>query len=435
MKALDSMKTLVGLAKRRGFVFPGSDIYGGLGSCWDYGPLGVELKNNVKNSWWKAMRNRDDMVGMDAAVLMHPLVWKASGHEEGFHDPLVDCRKCKARFRADQVGESCPKCGARDSFTDVRNFNLMFKTRCGVLEEASPEVYLRPETAQGIFVNFLNVQSSMRKKIPFGICQIGKAFRNEVTPGNFIFRTREFEQMEMQYFVKPGDEDKYMDEWRETRWNWHISNGLTEKKLRMIPHEKEDLAHYAKAAEDVEYEFPMGWGELEGIHSRGDFDLKQHQEFSGKNLFYTDQVKGEKYLPYVVETSTGCDRVVLAVLCDAYREEENKGEKRVVMGLASHLAPVNVAVLPLMRKEVLTDPAKALSSSLRKRFSVEYDETGTIGKRYRRQDEIGTPFCLTFDYDGLDDKKVTVRNRDTMEQKRILLDNVEDYLGDQLNSL
>ncbi|MCY4524512.1 MAG: glycine--tRNA ligase, partial [Halobacteriovoraceae bacterium] len=333
-ESLTSMRDLVGLAKRRGFVFQSSEIYGGLASCFDYGPLGVELKNNIKNSWWNSMVRRGDVVGLDAAVLMHPDVWQASGHRDGFHDPLVDCKKCKERFRADELVEekTCPKCGAKDTLTEIRNFNLMFKTRFGALEDSSSEIYLRPETAQGIFVNFLNVQASMRKKLPFGICQVGKAFRNEITPGNFIFRTREFEQMEMQYFVRPKEQKKVMEKWRDIRMRWHLDNGLMKNKLRFSPHGKDELAHYADAAEDIEYQFPMGWGEVEGIHSRTDFDLKRHQEFSGKSLVYVDQIKNEKYLPYIVETSAGLDRSFLAIMCDAYRVEEEGGDRRVVMG-------------------------------------------------------------------------------------------------------
>ena len=429
------MQDLVGLAKRRGFIFQSSEIYGGLASCFDYGPLGIELKNNIKNSWWKQMVRRDDVVGLDASILMHPKVWQASGHTEGFHDPLIDCKKCKERFRADEIkkDKNCPKCGAKNSLTDVRNFNLMFKTRYGALEDSSSEIYLRPETAQGIFVNFLNVQSSMRKKLPFGICQVGKAFRNEITPGNFIFRTREFEQMEMQYFLRPGEQKETMEAWREIRWQWHLDNGLREKKLRLKAHGKDELAHYADSAVDIEFEFPMGWGELEGVHSRTDFDLKRHQECSGKNLLYVDQVKNEKYLPYVIETSVGLDRSFLAVLCNAYRVEENNGEKRVVMGLLPQLAPVKVGVLPLMRKEDLERVSKKLFASLQKKHQAMYDNTGSIGKRYRRQDEIGTPFCVTVDYDSLQDGSVTVRERDSMQQRRVPLQELEKFLHERLN--
>ena len=323
------MNDIVSLSKRRGFIFQSSEIYGGLGSCWDYGPLGVELKNNIKSSWWKAMTYREDVEGVDASILMHPQVWKASGHVDGFSDPLVDCKECKSRFRADKIdlNADCEKCGAKDSFTEPRDFNLMFETTMGPVKDSGATVYLRPETAQGIFTNYLNVQTTMRKKLPFGVAQIGKAFRNEITPGNFIFRTREFEQMEMQYFVKPGTQLEAMEEWKKIRWQWHIDNGIREEKLRWEPHGPNDLAHYADAAEDIEYEYPMGWGEMEGIHSRTDFDLRQHEEFSGKNLKFTDLQDGnKKYLPYVLETSVGCERSLLAILCDAFRIE-NEGDK------------------------------------------------------------------------------------------------------------
>jgi glycyl-tRNA synthetase len=434
---LKQMSDLVSLSKRRGFVFQSSEVYGGLGSCWDYGPLGVELKLNLKNRWWKAMTYRDDVDGLDASILMHPKVWEASGHIENFTDPLVDCKQCKARFREDLIdtNKGCPQCGTKDSFTDPREFNLMFKTQMGAVEDASSTVYLRPETAQGIFVNFNNVQSTMRRKLPFGIAQIGKAFRNEITPGNFIFRTREFEQMEMQYFVKPGNQKEEMEKWKELRWNWHLGNGLREDKLKWVPHGPKNLAHYADAAVDIEYEFPMGWGEMEGIHSRTDFDLKQHQEFSGKNLQYVDQADGnKKYIPYVIETSVGCDRSLLATMCDAYRLE-NEGDKekeRVVMKFSPTIAPIKVAVLPLMKKDVLVGPARKLFEEIQMEYKAEFDVAGSIGKRYRRQDEIGTPFCITIDYDSLEDQTVTVRNRDTMVQDRIALDKVMDFLKDKL---
>ena len=431
---LTSMNDLIGLAKRRGFIFQSSEIYGGLASCWDYGPLGVELKNNIKKNWWNSMTAQDEVVGLDASILMHPRVWEASGHVEGFHDPLVDCKNCKERFRIDQLkGKNCPKCGAKKSFTDVRNFNLMFKTQYGAMEDTASQVYLRPETAQGIFVNFSNVQSSMRKKIPFGICQIGKAFRNEITPGNFIFRTREFEQMEMQYFIKPGEQKKTMDKWQEIRWDWHMKNGIRSEKLHLRYHKKEELAHYADAAIDIEYDFPIGRGEIEGIHSRTDFDLKRHQEFSGKSVQYSNQVTGEKYLPFVVETSAGCDRSVLAIMCDAYRVEKNDKESRVVMKFSPALAPVKLAILPLMRKEELENIGRKLYDDLRFSWQSLYDSVGSIGKRYRRQDEIGTPFCLTVDYESLQDKKVTIRERDSMKQERISFTRLKEYIEKQLN--
>lgn len=434
---LKSMSDLVSLSKRRGFIFQSSEVYGGLMSCWDYGPLGIELKNNLKQTWWKSMTYRNDVVGVDASIFMHPTVWKASGHVDGFNDPMVDCKECKSRFREDKIDvtKPCTNCGAKDQFTEPRDFNLMFKTQMGPVEDSSAQVYLRPETAQGIFVNFLNVQSTMRKKLPFGIAQIGKAFRNEITPGNFIFRTREFEQMEMQYFVKPGTQKESMEEWKELRWQWHIRNGVRPDKLRWHPHGDGELAHYADAAVDIEYEFPHGWDEMEGIHSRTDFDLKQHQEFSGKKLEYTDQAdNNKKYLPYVIETSVGCDRSLLALMCDAYRLE-NEGDKekeRVVMKFAPHLAPIKVAVLPLVKKDVIAEPATKLFNQLQQSFKSEFDVTQSIGKRYRRQDEIGTPFCVTFDFDSLEDQKVTIRDRDTMNQERVALDQVENYLHDKM---
>ncbi|MCB9092612.1 MAG: glycine--tRNA ligase [Halobacteriovoraceae bacterium] len=435
---LMNMSDLTSLCKRRGFIFQSSEIYGGLGSCWDYGPLGIELKNNLKETWWKAMTYREDVEGVDAAILMHPLVWKASGHIDNFSDPLVDCKQCKSRFRADQIDLSkpCPDCGAEGSFTEPREFNLMFSTQMGAVTTDSSTVYLRPETAQGIFVNFHNVQSTMRKKLPFGIAQIGKAFRNEITPGNFIFRTREFEQMEMQYFVRPGEQKDFYEKWREIRYQWHLDNGLRKEKLRFHPHGEGELAHYADAALDIEYEFPIGWGEMEGIHSRTDFDLKQHQEYSKKNQAYVDQTRNnEKYIPYVIETSVGCDRCLLAILCDAYRVE-NPGDKenqRVVLKIKPSLAPIKVGVLPLMKKPELESVAKKIFDGLNKKYKCEYDLSGSIGKRYRRQDEIGTPYCVTIDYDSLDDKAVTIRDRDTMTQERVSIDQVEKYFSDRLN--
>ena len=433
---LKSMAELVALSKSRGFIFQSSEIYGGLGSCWDMGPLGVELKNNIKQTWWRSMTFRDDVEGIDAAILMHPEVWRASGHVENFTDPLVDCKVCKARFRADNIDLTAPcgSCGAKDSFTEPRNFNLMFQTHMGPVAESASVVYLRPETAQGIFVNFNNVQQTMRRKLPFGIAQIGKAFRNEITPGNFIFRTREFEQMEMQYFIKPGTQMEAMEQWKEIRWNWHIENGLRPERLRWKAHE--ELSHYADAAFDIEYQFAHGWGEMEGIHSRTDFDLKQHQEFSKKNLQYVDQMDGnKKYLPYVLETSVGCDRCLLAVMSDAYRLE-NAGDaekERVVMRFKPSLAPIKAAIMPLMKKAELEGPAKSLLHELQKDFKCEYDTAGSIGKRYRRQDEIGTPACITIDYDTLTDQAVTVRDRDTMVQERVALDKVKSYLKDKFS--
>jgi glycyl-tRNA synthetase len=430
--ALDDLSKLVSLCKRRGFIFQSSEIYGGLNSCWDYGPLGAELKRNVKDLWWNAMTRRSDVVGLDSSILMHPRIWEASGHIENFTDPLVDCKKCKQRFREDAVPEKgkCPACGGE--LTEARLFNLMFKTFMGPVEDGASAVYLRPETAQGIYVNFLNVQSTMRQKLPFGIAQIGKAFRNEITPGNFIFRTREFEQMEMQFFVKPGEDTKWMDYWKQERMNYYKSLGITESKLRFHEHGKGELAHYAKQAFDVEYEFPIGWQEIEGIHNRTDFDLKRHMEYSGKNLMYQDEINNEKYLPYIIETSAGCDRSLLAVLVDAYREEPE--HERVVLGFSNKLAPVKLAILPLMKKEELTNYAKTIHEAFMKEtnYSVQYDVTGSIGKRYRRQDEIGTPLCVTVDFDSLEDKSVTVRHRDSMAQDRIPVEGLVRYIKDEL---
>jgi glycyl-tRNA synthetase len=430
--ALDDLSKLVSLCKRRGFIFQSSEIYGGLNSCWDYGPLGAELKRNVKDLWWNAMTRRSDVVGLDSSILMHPKIWEASGHVENFTDPLVDCKKCKQRFREDAISDKtkCPACGGE--LTQARLFNLMFKTFMGPVEDGASAVYLRPETAQGIYVNFLNVQSTMRQKLPFGIAQIGKAFRNEITPGNFIFRTREFEQMEMQFFVKPGEDTKWMDYWKEERMNYYRSLGITESKLRFHEHGKGELAHYAKQAFDVEYEFPIGWQEIEGIHNRTDFDLKRHMEYSGKNLMYQDEVNNEKFVPYIIETSAGCDRSLLAVLVDAYREEPE--HERVVLGFSNKLAPVKLAILPLMKKEELTNYAKTIHETFIKEtnYSVQYDVTGSIGKRYRRQDEIGTPLCVTVDFDSLEDKAVTVRHRDSMAQERIPVEGLVRYIKDEL---
>lgn len=441
IKHCEDLNTLVSLSKRRGFVFQSSEIYGGLGSCWDYGPLGSLMKLNVKRAWWNAMTRRSDIVGIDAAILMHPMVWKASGHVDGFSDPLVDCKECKTRFRADNTEsyineKKCPNCGSKN-LSEERNFNLMFKTHMGPLEDAGSVVYLRPETAQGHFVNFQNCQQSSRYKIPFGIAAIGKSFRNEITPGNFIFRTREFEQMEMQYFVKPGTDDKYFAEWKERRWNFYIKYGIKPENLKFKDHDK--LAHYARAAVDVEYKFPMGFSELEGIHNRSDFDLTQHSKFSGKNLEYFDEANKEKYVPYVIETAVGCDRLFLAFMCDAYREEittdeAGKEDVRVVMGLHPEIAPYKVAVLPLSKKEELTSIAEKVRDSLAEEFDVTYDETASIGKRYRRQDEIGTPFCVTVDFDTINDQAVTVRHRDKMTQDRVAISQLNEYVSAKLKT-
>lgn len=438
VKPLKDLQTLVSLSKRRGFVFQSSEIYGGLNSCWDYGPLGSQLKLNVKLSWWREMTRRDDIVGLDAAILMHPTVWKASGHVDTFTDPLVDCKECRNRFREDQAKVEgkvkCPRCGSVN-VTEARNFNLMFKTYMGPVEEAAAIVYLRPETAQGIYVNFENVQTSSRKKIPFGIAQIGKAFRNEITPGNFTFRTREFEQMEMQYFVKPGTDEQWFETWKELRWQYLTGLGLKKDKLRYKQHGPKDLAHYAKAAYDIEYEFPFGWNEIEGLHNRSDFDLTQHQKFSGKKLEYFDEANKEKFVPYVIETSVGGDRLTLAVMCDAYREETvGEGDTRIVMGFHPTLAPYKLAILPLSKKAELQEVAVQLRQDLSRHWEVEYDESGSIGKRYRRQDEIGTPLCVTVDFDSLNDKKVTVRHRDTMAQDRVEMSQLSNYVHDKLQN-
>jgi len=497
------MYTIVSLCKRRGSIFPSSEIYGGLGSTWDYGPLGVELKNNVKRAWWKAVvQQRDDMVGLDAAILMHPEVWIASGHVAGFSDPMVECKNCNQRFRANdldvfeiysiegdrfiglvsdtnprwepgmivpshqaedwvqqllqekQVAVSqgvhvqrrrrslqdvpidkvpCPTCRAVGTLTKPRMFNLMFKTFFGPVEDEASEVYLRPETAQGIFVNFQNVLASTRKKLPFGIAQIGKAFRNEITPGNFTFRTREFEQMEIEYFVKPGTDEEWLKHWTEERVNWYLDLGIRKENLRLRPHGDDELAHYARACYDIEYLFPMGWSELEGIANRTDFDLRMHAEHSGKDLSYFDDETKERYLPYVIEPSAGVDRSVLAFLVDAYHEEEVRGEKRVVLRLDKRLAPIKVAVLPLSRNERLRPTARKVYDLLRKHWMVQYDDAQSIGRRYRRQDEIGTPFAVTIDFDTLEDHAVTIRERDSMEQVRVPIEGLVEALRERLD--
>ncbi|MBD3240096.1 MAG: glycine--tRNA ligase [Chitinivibrionales bacterium] len=484
-KSSDTMATIVSLCKRRGFIFQSSEIYGGLNGCWDYGPLGVELLNNIKQSWWRAMTLRPDVEGVDAAILMHPRVWEASGHVENFTDPMVDCKSCRSRFRLDNLLEdlslkkkkailreldperyagqqpdqriiddfaarltdektmssllgdnvACPNCGNTGAFTDARQFNLMFKTHVGPMEDTSSVVYLRPETAQGIFVNFLNVQSSSRQKLPFGIAQIGKAFRNEINTKNFLFRTREFEQMEMQYFVTPGEEDKWFEYWREQRMQWFLDLGMKTEQLRWHKHDK--LAHYAKAAYDIEFAFPFGWGEIEGIHSRTDYDLSRHQEFSGKNMSYFDDQTKQRYIPYVIETSVGASRSLMAFLTAAYAVEdaptaEGGTEQRTVMRFHPRLAPMKAAVLPLVNRDGMDDIGRKLAQDLQKHWRVFYDDSGAIGRRYRRQDEIGTPYCVTVDSQTLEDRTVTVRGRDTMEQERIGLDAVRDYLFDKL---
>lgn len=432
VQATTTMEKIVSLAKRRGFIFQSSEIYGGLNSCWDYGPLGVELKNNVKRAWWrKVVQERDDMVGLDASILMHPRVWEASGHVAGFTDPLVDCKSCKQRFRADHLeGDKCPACGGE--LTEARQFNLMFKTFMGPVEDNAAVVYLRPETAQGIFVNFNNVLTSTRMKLPFGIAQVGKSFRNEITPGNFTFRTREFEQMEIEYFVKPGTDEEFHKQWMEQRFQWYLDLGMTKERLRLRAHDADELAHYAKGCYDIEYYFPMGWSELEGIANRTDFDLKRHAEYSGQRIDYFDQEANEHYVPYVIEPSAGADRGTLAFLLDAYHEEPDKDEIRVVLKLHRALAPYKVAVLPLSKKEPLVNMSKEIERELRKYWMVDYDDSKAIGRRYRRQDEIGTPYCVTVDFQSLEDQAVTVRDRDTMEQERIPVAELSKYLWEKL---
>ena len=470
-----TMEKIVSLCKGRGFIFSGSEIYGGLANTWDYGPLGVELKNNVKKAWWKKFVQENPYnVGLDAAILMNPQVWVASGHVGGFSDPLMDCKECKERFRADKIIEewcqennfdlgksvdalsqsemkdfiethniACPSCGGHN-WTDIRQFNLMFKTFQGVTEDAKNTVYLRPETAQGIFVNFQNVQRTTRKKLPFGVCQVGKSFRNEITPGNFIFRIREFEQMELEFFCQPGTDLEWFQYWREFCRKWLVDLGLKEENLRLRDHEPEELAFYSKATTDFEFMFPFGWGELWGVADRTDYDLKQHQEHSGKDLTYFDQEKNEHYIPYVIEPSLGADRVTLAFLVDAYDEEivgqDKKGNNdvRTVLRLHPALAPFKCAVLPLSKKEVLSGPAQQLRDELARDFMVDYDDTGSIGKRYRRQDEIGTPFCITLDFQTVGDDTtpadhcVTIRERDSMEQVRIPMSEVKNYIAERI---
>ncbi|MEX2530425.1 MAG: glycine--tRNA ligase [Gemmatimonadota bacterium] len=443
MSDTDVMDKLVSLAKRRGYVFQSSEIYGGAGSVWDYGPLGVELKRNVKERWWSRMvHQREDVEGLDASILMHPRVWEASGHVEGFTDPLVECKACKKRFRLDQIADqSCgkkpsvaPGEGADCELGDPRQFNLMFKTYMGPVESEGHVVYLRPETAQGSYVNFLNIQGTSRQKVPFGIAQIGKAFRNEITPGNFIFRTREFEQAEMQFFVEPGTDDEWFDRWLEERLAWHHSLGISKENLRVHEHGPDELAHYAKKAVDIEYRFPFGWKELEGVHNRTDFDLARHEEHSGKRLHYIDPAGGKRYLPYVVETAVGVDRTVLVLLVDAYREEEVEGEERVVLGLHPSVAPVKAAVFPLVKKDGLPEIAEALARDLRKASIPSfYDAAGSIGRRYRRQDEAGTPWCVTVDGQSAEDGTVTIRDRDTLAQDRVDASRVQEWIEERLD--
>ncbi len=488
------VEKIVSLSKRRGFVFQSSEIYGGLNGCWDYGPLGVELLKNIKEEWWKFMTYRDDVEGLDASILMHPRVWEASGHVENFTDPMIDCKQCKARFRVDVLADTiqakkkrkylealrdslatdevlgeklrnvygdtykdedaddkfnaiiedkelsakllgeinCPQCGNKGTFTAARQFNLMFKTFVGPVEDSGNVVYLRPETAQGIFVNFLNVQSSARQKLPFGIAQIGKAFRNEINTKNFLFRTREFEQMEMQFFVKPTEDVNWYNYWKAERIQWFKSLGMNPDKLRFHDHPANKLAHYAKEATDIEYEFPFGWGEIEGIHNRTNFDLGRHEEYSGKSMKYFDEEQKEKYIPFIIETSAGASRSFMAFLIDAYYEEEVNGEQRSVLRFHPKLAPVKAAILPLVNKDGMPEIARNIEKDLRRNFKVFYDDKGAIGRRYRRQDEVGTPYCITVDTQTLQDNTVTVRDRDTMEQIRISIDKISAYLVEKI---
>ena len=444
----DVMDKIVSLSKRRGFVFQSSEIYGGLNGCWDYGPLGVELLRNVKEQWWQTMTYREDVEGLDAAILMHPTVWEASGHVANFTDPMVDCKECKARFRADQVedamcgsaaykGRKAHKCQSEGKFTEARQFNLMFKTFVGPVEDAGAVVYLRPETAQGIFVNFLNVQAASRQKVPFGIAQIGKAFRNEINTKNFLFRTREFEQMEMQFFVKPGTDVEWFNYWKEQRIAWFAGLGMSMDKLRFHQHEPDKLAHYAKDACDIEYLFPFGWGEIEGIHNRSDFDLSQHEKYSGKSMKYFEEQGKEKYTPFIIETSAGASRSFMAFLVNAYNEEEaptadGKTETRVVMKFHPKLAPTKAAIFPLVNRDGMPEIAKKIEADLRPHFRVFYDDSGAVGRRYRRQDEVGTPFCITVDSQTLTDQTVTVRERDTMKQERVAADALLSFLRERL---
>lgn len=418
-----TMEKLVSLCKRRGIVYQSSEIYGGMSGAWDYGPLGVNLKNNVRDYWWKEMTQlQDNIVGLDASIMMHPKVWEASGHVDSFTDPMVDCKECKSRFRSDHIDltAACPNCGAKESFTEPRQFNMMFSTHLGPIADSGSIVYLRPETAQGIFTNFKNVVQTSRVKIPFGIAQVGKAFRNEITTKNFIFRTVEFEQMEMQFFVKPGEDEKWFEYWKDSRIKYYDSLGIRNTKLKFQKHGSDELAHYAKVAFDIEYEFPMGWQELEGIHSRTDFDLTRHAEFSGKDLTYLDDETHERYIPYVIETSAGLTRTVLMVLSDAYEEEELEGgDVRTVLHFHPEIAPITAAILPLVKKDGIKELAREIERNLREDFSTFYDQSGAIGRRYRRMDEIGTPYCITVDYDTKEDSTVTIRYRDSMKQERV----------------
>jgi glycyl-tRNA synthetase len=431
------MDKVVNLTKRRGFVFPSAEIYGGFRSTYDYGPLGVLLLRNVRQAWWRSMvQLRHDVVGIDASILSPPAIWEASGHLDNFTDPLVECRECHSRERLDKLDDpdTCPTCGASNSFTEPKQFNLMFKTHAGPVEDAGAVAYLRPETAQGMFVNFANVLQTSRKKPPFGIAQVGKSFRNEITPGNFVFRTREFEQMEMEFFVPPADADQWYEYWCQQRYQWYIDLGMPEDDLRLRPHEADELSHYSSGTSDVEFRFPWGWDELEGIANRGDFDLTQHADASGEKLEYFDQPTGERYVPHVIEPAAGVTRTAMAFLLAAYDEEEVNGDTRTVLRLHHRLAPYQVAVLPLSKKDTLTPTANEVLDLVQPHFMCEYDETQAIGRRYRRQDEIGTPYCVTIDFDSLDDRAVTVRDRDSMAQDRIAIDALVPYLRDRLDA-
>ena len=430
-----TLETISNLAKKRGFVFQSSEIYGGLRSAYDYGPLGTELLRTVKGEWWRSMvQARSDIVGLDSAIIQARQVWQASGHEEVFTDPMVECRNCNARHRLDKLDdpEQCPTCGKRGELTDPRNFNLMLRTHMGPVESEENLVYLRPETAQGIFINYENVRRTNRLKLPFGIAQIGKAFRNEITPGQFVFRTREFEQMEMEFFCRPEEATEWFEYWKEQRFQWYVDLGMNPEHLRLRAHENDELSHYSAGTADVEYQFPWGWDELEGVANRTDFDLRQHTEHSGEDLRYFDQESDERFFPYVIEPAAGATRATFAFLIDAYTEEAVNDETRVVLRLHHRLAPYKVAVLPLSKKDELIQPAEKLAESLRHSWMVELDVTQSIGRRYRRQDEIGTPWCITIDFDTLDDNAVTVRDRDTMEQDRVSMDRVEEYLRTRL---
>ena len=430
-----TLDTISNLAKKRGFVFQSSEIYGGLRSAYDYGPLGVELLRNVKQEWWRSMvQERADIVGLDSAILQARQVWEASGHAEVFTDPLVECRNCHNRFRLDKLDDpdQCPSCGKRETFTDPRMFNLMFRTHMGPVDTEENMIYLRPETAQGIFTNFENVRRTNRLKLPFGIAQVGKVFRNEITPGQFVFRTREFEQMEMEYFSAPDESADWFAYWQEERFQWYLDLGMTESNLRIRPHDDDELSHYSAGTVDVEYDFPWGWDELEGIANRTDFDLKQHSEHSGKDLRYFDQEADERFFPHVIEPAAGATRTTFAFLIDGYTEEQVNDETRVVMKLHHRLAPYKVAVLPLSKKAELIEPSEKLAAELRKHWMIEVDVTQAIGRRYRRQDEIGTPYAVTVDFDSLDDHAVTVRDRDTMAQDRVGMDGLVAYLDEKL---